>query len=488
MIEVVQVQEMLRLEAEVDLPDYSLMRTAAFGLYVEILDIARENFGTTQGLSLLGLIGPGNNGSDALWAMSLLSHHGIKVLAIDTTGKRSNGFVDDIFFRSAGRWIGFEEVPTGVDVIIDGIAGLRNQYPPSYEVMSVLSDHPEAVIVSVDMPSCFDNDKAVAIDENAVIHADYTVTFGFLKPCHVFDPARSLCGEVRVVELPTDSPQNCVAQFLEPSDVATFIEPLDAASHKYSHGVVGIIAGSDSYPGAGELALLGSQWGGSGYIQYLGPKCTSSLPHVVRIHSLSDLLTKTDTVVFGPGVNVTEESQSILQTLLESSRTLVLDADAITLLSQHPESVDLLTSRKALTILTPHHGEATRLADALGVDTARSAHVWISDMATQLNSLISYKSAHGFIALPDGSFLVSDTTSHALATAGTGDVLSGLMGSLIARTEPKSQRELATSAMNAVMIHSIAAELALLEGINPTALDIALQIRHAISLLEEHDE
>lgn len=488
MIEVVQVQEMLRLEAEVNLPEYSLMRTAAFGLYVEILDIARENFGTTQGLSILGLIGPGNNGSDALWAMSLLSHHGIKVLAINTTGKRSAGFVDDIFLRSAGRWLGFEEVPNDVDVIIDGIAGLRNQYPPSDEVMSVLSDHPEALVISVDMPSCFDNDKAVPVDENAVIHADYTVTFGLLKPCHIFDPARSLCGEVRIVELPIASPQSFVAELFEPNDVALCIEPLDASSHKYSHGVVGIIAGSGSYPGAGELALVGSQWGGSGYVQYFGPKSTSSLPHVVRIHSLSDLHTKTDTVVFGPGVDVTEESQSILQTLLQSSRTLVLDADSITLLSHHPHLIDLLANRTALTILTPHHGEATRLADALGVDTARSVHVWISDMATQLNSLISYKSAHGFIALPDGRFMVSDTTSNALATAGTGDVLSGLMGSLIARTAPRSQRDLAISAMGAVMIHSLAAELALLEGINPTALDIALQIRHAISLLGEHDE
>lgn len=488
MLEVIHVQEMLRLEAEVDLPDHSLMRTAAFGLYVEILDIARENFGSTQGLCVLGLIGPGNNGSDALWAMSLLSHHGIKVIAIDTTGKRNKVFADDIFEASAGCWTDFNEVSPRVDMIIDGIAGLRNHHPSSSKVMSVISDYPEALIVSVDMPSCFDNDRAVPIDENAVIHADYTITFGYLKPCHVFDPARSLCGEIRVVELPIASPQIIVAALLELNDVVPLLKSLDTKSHKYSHGVIGIIAGSNAYPGAGELALLGSQWGGSGYIQYLGPKNSASLPHVVRVETLSDLHEKTDTVVFGPGVEVTEKSKSILQTLLKSSMTLVLDADAITLLSQYPEVVGLLSERKAHTLLTPHHGEATRLAVSLGVNTERSVHIWISEMAVQLKSCIAYKSAHGFIALPDGTFVVSNTTSSALATAGTGDVLSGLMGSLIARNAPTSQHELATCAMGAVIIHSIAAQLALVEGMNTTALDIALQIRHAISLLEEHDE
>lgn len=488
MIEVVQVQEMLRLEAEVDLPDHSLMRTAAFGLYVEILAIARENFETTHGLKVLGFIGPGNNGSDALWAMSLLADHGIKVLAIDTTGKRNKNFADEVFDSSAGCWTSFNDVLHGVDLIIDGIAGLRNQYPPSPEVMSIISDHPEALIVSVDMPSCFDNDNAVPIDNDAVIHADYTITFGYLKPCHVFDPSRSLCGEVRVVELPVASPQASVAELLEPYDVAPLLHSLDADSHKYSHGVVGIIAGSDLYPGAGELALLGSQWGGSGYVQYLGPKCSGSLPHVVQVNAPSDFHDRTNTIVFGPGVNITDESKSILQTLLQSSTTLVLDADAITLLSQYSDLLGLLARRQAHTILTPHHGEATRLAAALGVNTAQSVHIWIREIAIQLNALMCYKSAHGFVALPDGTFLVSDKTSSALATAGTGDVLSGLMGSLIARNAPTSQHELATCAIGAVIIHSIAAQLALIEGAHPTALDIALQMRHAISILEEHDE
>lgn len=488
MIEVIQVQEMLRLEDEVDLPEHSLMRTAAFGLYVEILDIARENFGSTQGLNVLGLIGPGNNGSDALWAMSLLSSYGIKVKAIDVTGKRSKGFVENLYHANAGSWISFDDVSSDVDLIIDGIAGLRNQYPPSREVMSLVSQHPEALVVAVDMPSCFENDEATTIDENAVIHADYTITFGYLKPCHVFDPARSLCGEVRVVDLPISSPHSVIAELFEPMDVAQFLAPLDTDANKYSHGVLGVVAGSENFPGAGELALLGSQWGGAGYVQYLGANSTHAPANVVSVRSVTDFHQKTDTVVFGPGIGVTEMSKTVFQSLVQSPITLVLDADAITLVSQHTELADELVARSALTIITPHHGEATRLAVALGIDTNRSVHTWVSEMAQRLNVLISYKSAHGFIALPDGTFLVSDRTSSALATAGTGDVLSGLMGSLIARNAPTTHHELATCAMSAVIIHSIAAQLAVQEGRNPTALDIGLQIPHAISLLEEHDE
>jgi hydroxyethylthiazole kinase-like uncharacterized protein yjeF len=485
MLEVVSVSEMLRLEEEVKLPEHTLMRTAAFGLYIEILDILRVNFGSASGLKVLGLIGLGNNGSDALWSMSLLGSHGLNVVAVDTTKKRTRSYADSLFEANAGRWSDFDEISDNFDVIIDGVAGLRNQYAPSKEILDLISQNPEALLVSVDMPSCFDNDAAVAIDSDSIIYADYTITFGYLKPCHIFDPARSFCGEVRVVELPLLKPQSKVAQLVEPSDVMDLLHPLDSIDHKYSHGVLGVISGSDQYLGAGELALLGSQWIGTGYIQFLGPELSDLTPNVVRVTSLEMFHQKTNTIVFGPGVGVTGENEEILKTLLQSPLTLILDADAITLLAQNPKLLKLQQQRSAMSIFTPHHGEALRLADALQINTTPSAHILVSDISRQLNAVVSYKNAHGFISFPDGSFMVCNTTSHALATAGTGDVLAGLMGSLIAQNNPRNFSDLGLCAMGAIIIHSIAADLALEHNLYPTAVDIAHQIPAATTLLKD---
>ncbi|MEN9922520.1 MAG: hypothetical protein RIS09_34, partial [Actinomycetota bacterium] len=238
MISVVNVQQMLQLEAEAEshLEEHALMRTAAFGLYIEILNILRTHFGSAQRRSIVGLIGPGNNGSDALWAMSLLSRCGLKVSAIDTTQKREQGFVDQLYTSSNGMWQSFEDMPDSIDLIIDGIAGLRNNLAPSDAVLDFVTAHPESLVVAVDMPSCFDNDSATLIDADRVIVADYTVTFGYLKPCHVFNPARSLCGDVILVELPLAQVPEPVGQLMEPSDVSELLTELDIQSNKYTHG------------------------------------------------------------------------------------------------------------------------------------------------------------------------------------------------------------------------------------------------------------
>ena len=485
MLEVVNVSEMLRLEEEVELPEHTLMRTAAFGLYVEILDILRVNFGSAHGLKILGLIGPGNNGSDALWLMSLLGSHGLKVVAVDVTKKRTPGYADTLFEANAGRWCNFDETFEDVAVIIDGVAGLRNKYAPSKEVLDFISRNPESLLVSVDMPSCFDNDAAVVIDSDGVIYADYTITFGYLKPCHIFDPTRSFCGEVRVVELPLSKPQFKVAHLIEPSDVLDVLHPLDSMDHKYSHGVLGIISGSDQYPGAGELALLGSQRIGAGYIQFFGSEMSDAPSNVVRVSSLKAFHKKTNVIVFGPGVGVTSENEEILKMLLQSPVTLILDADALTLLSQNQELLKIQQKRSAMSILTPHHGEALGLADALQINSTQSAHIWVSEISRQLNAVIGYKNAHGFLSFPDGSFMVCNTTSHALATAGTGDVLAGLMGGIVARNSPNNLTDLGLCAMGAIIIHSIAADLALEQNLYPTAVDIALQIPAAATLLKD---
>jgi hydroxyethylthiazole kinase-like uncharacterized protein yjeF len=305
----------------------------------------------------------------------------------------------------------------------------------------------------------------------------------------VFNPARSLCGDVILVELPLAQVPEPVGQLMEPSDVSELLTELDIQSNKYTHGVLGLIAGSRKYPGAGVLTVLGSQWGGSGYIQYLGPReSTLSVMNVVVIDSLESLHPKTNVIVCGPGIDQLDGSINLLREIVLLDKTLLLDADAITLLSQSVELQSLLGGRKGLTILTPHHGEALRLAESLAIDTSESEHVWVSQIARKLKVLVAYKSAHGFIALPDGTFFFSDTTASALATAGTGDVLAGLMGSLIARHSPTTHKQLAHIAMGAVILHSLAAQLSEENSVNATAFDIAHEIRNAISILQNLGE
>jgi ADP-dependent NAD(P)H-hydrate dehydratase / NAD(P)H-hydrate epimerase len=410
-------------------PDGALMARAAGEVATVVVDALAED-GPLPGRRALLLVGAGNNGGDALYAGALLRRRGLAVTAVllDPERVHDGGLAE--LRRRGGRVVpaeraGFDEA----DVIVDGLVGLAARSPlrePAAELVR-RANAAEALRVAVDLPSGLDPDTGRSGD--TVFRADVTVTFGGLKPGLAVSQD---AGRVVVAELGM-APDPGLAQLhvLTDADVEELLPDPGARDDKYSGGVPGICAGSAEYPGAALLCTGGAVRLRPSMVRYAGPQAAAVVqtwPEVVG----ADDPARAGTVqawVVGPGMGTDEAALSRLRTVLASDVPAVVDADGLTLLSQHRD----LLPRTAPLVLTPHEREFGRLfpdldpADRLGA--ARAA-------AAASGATVLLKGARTVIAAPDGRAVVNTTGSGWLATAGSGDVLSGVLGSFLAAGLP----------------------------------------------------
>jgi ADP-dependent NAD(P)H-hydrate dehydratase / NAD(P)H-hydrate epimerase len=243
------------------------------------------------------------------------------------------------------------------------------------------------------------------------------------------------------------------------SNPLSLIAPPVAEANKYSRGAVGLAVGSEAYPGAALLAVRGALGVAPGYLRYLGPAAVESLvlnaqPEVV----IADVAV--DAWVVGSGFSSEPECRTRLEVVIAKRQPLVLDALALDI-----TDFDSLLSPA---VITPHLGEATRLAERLGVPAGLPAAELALTLATRTQTLCLLKGNESFIADPTGSLLAITGLSSWLATAGTGDVLAGVIGGLLARLARENPTfgwlELAQLVELAVLVHSDAAEMAAAEG------------------------
>jgi hydroxyethylthiazole kinase-like uncharacterized protein yjeF len=304
-----------------------------------------------------------------------------------------------------------------------------------------------------------------------------TVTFGCLKPAHVVGPAVAYCGQVELVDIGLEpylagGPALMIA---DAPDVAGWWPEPGSTSDKYTRGVVGLATGSDLYPGAALLSVAGAVAGPAGLIRYAGsayPLVAEKFPSVVVSLRVADAL-RVQAWVCGCGLGTGMESQAELRSVLASPVPVIIDADAITMLVDGTMS-HALRGRDAPTILTPHDREYTRLAgEAPGPDRVAAA----LKLASWTRSVIVLKGHRTVIASPAGEAWVNMTGSPALATGGTGDVLAGLMGSILAAGVPPMR-----AAVMATYVHGLAGREALAEG-PVTATQVAEALRPAIAEL-----
>jgi hydroxyethylthiazole kinase-like uncharacterized protein yjeF len=413
-------------------PEGALMRRAAYGVASETAALLRELCGGVTGRRVALLVGAGNNGGDALWAGYELRRRGVRVDAVVLVPDRAHPAGLAALRRVHGRIHEFgdaaEAVVRSADLVVDGVVGISGRGPLREPAAALVAAAEEAgvPILAVDLPSGVDPDSG-AVDGPAVT-ATATVTFGAYKPVHVLAP--DLCGPVRLIDLGLGPhlPAEPHLLVLEAADVADRWPIPGPADDKYTQGVVGIAAGSATYPGAAVLAAGAAVSATSGMVRFAGSAADvvrSRWPEVVASGSVADT-GRTQAWTVGPGLGTGAAGRDIVAEVLERGVPTCLDADAITLLANTPDLADALVDSPA--VLTPHAGEFARLFGEVGPDRVAS----VRRAAAKLGATVLLKGHVTVIADPRGRVCVHPSSASWAATAGSGDVLSGLVGALLA--------------------------------------------------------
>jgi hydroxyethylthiazole kinase-like uncharacterized protein yjeF len=431
-------------------PDGTLMRKAAFAVAAEAALLLAEHTGGVVGRRVVLLVGAGNNGGDALWAGAFLRRRGVAVRAVLLAPDKAHP-AGLAALRKAGGRITTDPDPVLVadaDLVIDGIVGLSAR-GPLRPAAAALVAAVTAPILAVDLPSGVEPDTGAV--PGAAVRAEATVTFGARKFGHVLAPGATHSGRVRLVDLglPLGDPDLVTLGAAEIGRAWPVPGPDD---DKYSQGVTGVAAGSARYPGAAVLATGSAVLATSGMVRFAGGAADAVLarwPEVVTTGAVADA-GRVQAWTIGPGFGTGSTARDALRQVFSAEVPVCADADAITMLAEHP---DLWDAREPGTpvVLTPHAGEFARLAGELGDDRVAAA----LRAARQFDAVLLLKGHTTVVAAPDGRVLVNPVRSAWPATAGSGDVLSGLIGALLAAgLDPWF------AAGAAAYLHSLAGELA----------------------------
>lgn len=474
---------------ERELVDGTLMMRASNGLAVVIVRGMRERLGGVVGRRVAILAGPGNNGGDALHAGTLLAARGAEVWAI-TTGDRHHRAGAQALRRAGGSIRPWDAqartLLARAEVIVDGILGIGAHGGPREPVVTVVAEANRALAwrVAVDIPTGVDADTGAVGTE--AFRADRTVTFAALKPGLLIAPGKQYAGEVDVVDIGIGSALGPpVARTLGAADAARLSGPAQFADYKYRRGVAGLAAGSAAYPGAGLLCAAAALAGPAGMTVQLdrgdgvAAEVVRQHPEVVRTDDIEH--PRVTAWACGPGFTGTADDHALVAGILRASRPVVLDAGALTLLADSEDLQGMLRTRAAPSVLTPHEGEFARLGGEIGTDRMAAAR----ELSARLHAVIVLKGPGTIISAPDGTCLIDRAGTPALATAGSGDVLTGCIASLLAaawaRAAPLADRDVAAVVAAACWWHGMAGRTA--QG---TGTVTASAIARALHQVEGH--
>ena len=409
--------------AEALLPEGMLMQRAATGLAIAISNFlaGRDGRTRTYGARVVLLVGSGANGGDALYAGANLARRGAAVTAVLLSDKYHRAGLAALL-TAGGRVTSTPDVPreiAGAAVVVDGIVGIGGRPGLRAEALAAVrvAEENQVPIVAVDMPSGVDVDTGETPAEH--VKATLTVTFGTHKICHLIDPAATACGPVHLVDIGLDL-QAAPIEALQPDDVRRIYPAPRGESDKYSRGVLGLMVGSLQYPGAAVLAVGGALGGGLGIIRYVGPRSVGELvlgtyPEVVAEEG------RVQGWVIGSG-HGDEGDQAKIEGLLAGDLPVVVDADGLRYLPDR-------FTKPAL--LTPHAGELSRMLGVPRPEIEAQRLRYATVAADRFNATVLLKGSTTVIAAPDGRVRVNTNATPWLATAGSGDVLAGLCGSLL---------------------------------------------------------
>ena len=480
------------------LPSYTLMQRAG----IAAAEYARQLLPAhDRSAAIVVLVGPGNNGGDALEAASQLAHSGRDVsihfscdpanLPADAQQALSRAqaspahFIDNIF--SKNNWA----------LVIDGLFGIGLTRAIAGEIANLI-EHINALrcpVLALDVPSGLNADTGVIVgakltvtdDQKAIaIRATHTITFiGNKAGLHTCE-GRDYAGEVQVSDLDLDANLFPVSSS-HLNHTALFknifkVRPHN--SHKGSYGDVCVLGGAKGVVGAAILAARTSAKSGAGRVFVASIAETLNYDNAqpeLMCRQAADIDFNSATIVAGPGLGTSRDAHDFLVKALAAHTPLVLDADALNLIAVETGLQQKLIARKVSALLTPHPLEAARL---LGISTLQvqadrltAARV----IAKKFNATTILKGSGTVIAAPDGTTVINTTGNPALATAGAGDVLSGLCGALLAQNWPAWEAALA-----AVWLHGKAADNLVANGFGPVGLiasELIPEIRRTLNQL-----
>lgn len=436
----------------------------AAGTAVEIL-MERAGAGAAEAIwrfagpvPALVLCGPGNNGGDGYVVARVLRERGVPVRVAALAEPKS-----DAARAARGAWGGPVETfadAAPMPLLIDALfgTGLSRGLEPAIAGRLATLAAAARVKVAIDLPS------GAATDDGAVLSPvpdfDLTITFATLKPSHRLQPAARHMGRVAIADIGIAAESRLI-EIGRPHLGAP--GPDD---HKYTRGYVAILAGE--MPGACALSASAAARAGTGYVRILGDEHVSGVPLAVvqgREGKLDD--PRIGATVIGPGLGLSDHATARLDEMLAAAAPTIVDADALNLLAR--TGTNRLNAARQTVILTPHAGEFARLFPRLTgskVGQARAA-------AAATGSVIVYKGADTVVAAPDGRAAIAPPASPWLSTAGTGDVLSGIIAAMRARGLDAFE-----AACAGVWLHGRAATLA---GAVLAADDLLVPLRAAVA-------
>ena len=470
MIELLTTAEMAeadRLAVAGGTPSIELMENAGRAVADAVCRVS-------QGRRIAVVAGPGNNGGDGFVAARYLAQRGREV-RVAFVGDRARLKGDAAL--AAGRWDGpVVDVPAegfaGYDLIVDALfgAGLdRAVEGLSAQAIDAMNGA-RLPIVAVDLPSGING--TTGAEMGRAVDATHTVTFFRRKPGHLLLPGRLHCGVVEVADI--GIPER-VLDKIKPTTFANVpalwrnaFPQARTEGHKYSRGHAVIVSGGPSSTGAARLAARGALRAGAGLVTIASPRdalninAAENLAVMVRPVDgpieLKEFLAdkRRNAIVLGPGGGVGPAMREQVRTALEGDAAVVLDADALTSFAGEPDALGNAIGKRAgrSVVLTPHEGEFSRLFSALAQEAHSVSKLEKARLAaTKTGAVLVLKGADSVVAEPNGRAAIADNGPPTLATAGSGDVLAGMISGLLAQGMPAFE-----AACAAVWLHGEAAK------------------------------
>ncbi|MFD0025303.1 NAD(P)H-hydrate dehydratase [Streptomyces sp. NPDC058382] len=464
------------------LPEGALMQRAAAGLAAACADVLRRG-GRVYGSRVVLLVGSGDNGGDALYAGARLARRGAGVLAVRVSPGRAHEGGSAALRAAGGRIVDGDDTapdphrdrPGRIGLVVDGVTGIGGRGGLRPEAAALVARYTAhgAPVVAVDLPSGVEADTGEVRGD--AVHADATVTFGAYKPGLLVDPAAALAGALHLVDigLGPELPDVPDLEALQYADVAALLPVPDAESDKYRRGVVGIVAGSARYPGAAVLAVSGALHGGAGAVRYVGAGADAVIarhPETLVHAGPPSKAGRVQAWVVGPGLGDGTDAVEAVSDVLAADVPVLVDADGLRLLD-----AAVVRTRTSPTVLTPHAGEAAALLGVPREEVEAGRLDAVREIASRFRATVLLKGSTTLIATdtPHTPVRVNPTGTSWLATAGSGDVLSGLAGSLLAAG--LAPRDAASAG---AYLHGLAARHAS-DGSPVAAQDVAEAIRVA---------
>ena len=438
-----------------------LMRHAAWALAQHVLHVLRARTGRVAGTSAAALVGSGNNGGDALWALAFLRRRGVACTAVPTSRDEQGAprlhAAGAAALRAAGGRFA-DALPADADVVVDGIlgTGATGEVVLPEPARSVPAG---AAVVACDVPTGLDADTGEVAGE--VLAADSTVTFGALKDGLLLGEGAAASGTVHVVDIGLGPHLPAAAadrlELMGAERAAALLPPPAPDAHKYRRGLACVAAGSARYPGAALLAVGGALAAGAGMVHLAAPDTVraaglTAWPEAVGGAEPSDP-ERTHAWVVGPGLDTDDAARPRLDAVLDAAvgrrgGAVVLDASALELVTA--ADLDRLRAAGVQAVLTPHAGEWARLTARLGptaasqgetpADGRRRPGQDLRAFAAATGAVVLLKGAQTLVAAPSGALWCMREGGPALAVAGTGDVLAGILGAVLAAAVARADR------------------------------------------------